>query len=120
MTCTTRCPPRLRGQVTVIAANVPYVPTEAVALMPPEARDYEPLLALDGGRDGLDVLRRAAAGAPAWLRPGGHLLIEAASGQAERAAAALDGAGLEPRIAFDKDLGATVLIGRRRDPARPR
>lgn len=113
-------PPRLRGQVTVIAANVPYVPTEAVALMPPEARDYEPLLALDGGRDGLDVLRRAAAGAPAWLRPGGHLLIESASGQAERAAAALDGAGLEPRIAFDKDLGATVLIGRRRDPARPR
>jgi release factor glutamine methyltransferase len=48
-------PGRLRGQVSVIAANVPYVPTEAVALMPPEARVYEPLLALDGGPDGLDV-----------------------------------------------------------------
>jgi len=107
-------PARLRGQVTVIAANVPYVPTEAVAFMPPEARDYEPLLALDGGRDGLDLLRRAAAGAPGWLRPGGHLLIEAASGQAARAAAALAEAGLDPSVDADQDLGATVLIGRLR------
>lgn len=107
-------PARLRGQVAVIAANVPYVPTEAVAFMPAEARDYEPLLALDGGPDGLGLLRRAAAGAPDWLGPGGYLLIEAASGQAERAAAALDGAGLEVAIDSDADLGATVLIGRLR------
>lgn len=107
-------PARLRGRIAVIAANVPYVPAEAVAFMPPEARDYEPLLALDGGQDGLDVLRRAAAGAPGWLRPGGHLLIEAASGQAGRAAAALDQAGLEPSVAADEDLGCTVLIGRLR------
>ena len=105
-------PARLRGRIAVIAANVPYVPAEAVAFMPPEARDYEPLLALNGGEDGLDVLRRAAAGAPGWLRPGGHLLIEAASGQAGRAAAALDQAGLEPSVAADEDLGATVLVGR--------
>jgi release factor glutamine methyltransferase len=107
-------PARLRGRVAVIAANVPYVPTEAVAFMPPEARDYEPLLALDGGPDGLGVLRRAAAGAPDWLAPAGHLLIEAASGQAERAVAALEGAGLEAAVAVDADLGATVLIGRLR------
>jgi release factor glutamine methyltransferase len=105
-------PARLRGRVAVIGANVPYVPTEAVVLMPAEARDYEPLLALDGGPDGLGVLRRAAAGAPQWLAPGGHLLIEAASGQAERATAAMDGAGLETTIASDPELGATVLIGR--------
>jgi release factor glutamine methyltransferase len=106
-------PGRLRGRVSVIAANVPYVPTEAVALMPPEARVHEPLLALDGGPDGLDVLRRAAAGAVSWLMPGGHVLIETASGQAGRAVAALRAAGLAATVARDDDLGATVVIGRR-------
>ena len=106
-------PGRLRGRVSVIAANVPYVPTEAVTLMPPEARVYEPLVALDGGSDGLDVLRRAAVGAAAWLVPGGHLLIETASGQAEIAAAAFAAAGLAATVARDEELGATVVIGRR-------
>ena len=106
-------PRRLRGRVSVIAANVPYVPTEAVTLMPPEARAYEPLVALDGGPDGLDVLRRAAVGAAAWLMPGGHLLIETASGQAEIAAAAFAAAGLGATVARDEELGATVVIGRR-------
>src|SRR5258707_971322 len=104
---------RLRRRVSVIAANVPYVPTEAVTLMPPEARVYEPLVALDGGPDGLDVLRRAAVGAAAWLMPGGHLLIETASGQAEIAAAAFAAAGLGATVARDEELGATVVIGRR-------
>ena len=106
-------PGRLRGRVSVIAANVPYVPTEAVTLMPPEARVYEPLVALDGGPDGLDVLRRAAVGSAAWLMPGGHLLIETASGQAEIAAAAFAAAGLRATVARDEELGATVVIGRR-------
>lgn len=105
-------PGRLRGRVSVIAANVPYVPTEAVALMPPEARGYEPIVALDGGPDGLDLLRRAAAGAAAWLMPGGHVLIETASGQADNAVAAFGAAGLAPAVAHDEELGATVVIGR--------
>lgn len=104
-------PARLRGQVSVIAANLPYVPTEAVATMPAEARAYEPLLALDGGADGLDLLRRAAAEAPRWLRHGGHLLIEIASGQADAAAAAFAAAGLSPSQATDTELGATMVIG---------
>ena len=107
-------PGRLRGRVSVIAANVPYVPTEAVTLMPPEARVYEPPVALDGGPDGLDVLRRAATGAAAWLMPGGHVLIETASGQADTAAAAFAAAGLAAAVARDAELGATVVIGRRR------
>ncbi|HEX9553146.1 MAG TPA: putative protein N(5)-glutamine methyltransferase [Streptosporangiaceae bacterium] len=106
-------PARLRRRVSVIAANVPYVPTEAVTLMPPEARVYEPLVALDGGPDGLDVLRRAAVGSAAWLMPGGHLLIETASGQAEIAAAAFAAAGLGATVARDEELAATVVIGRR-------
>ena len=105
-------PGRLCGQVSVIAANVPYVPTEAVALMPPEARDYEPLLALDGGPDGLDVLRRAVAGAASWLMPGGHVLIETASRQADRAVTAFAAAGLTASVIRDDELGATVVAGR--------
>lgn len=104
-------PSQLRGQVGLIAANLPYVPTEAVATMPAEARAYEPLVALDGGADGLDLVRRAAAEAPGWLTPGGHLLVEIASGQAEAAAAALSVAGLSPAVATDDELSATILIG---------
>ncbi|KND26819.1 putative protein N(5)-glutamine methyltransferase, partial [Streptomyces stelliscabiei] len=69
-------PDRLRGRVDILAANVPYVPTGEVPFLPSEARDHEPLVALDGGRDGLDVLRRVAGEAPEWLAPGGCLLVE--------------------------------------------
>ena len=57
-------PPAPGGRIDVLVANVPYVPTDAIALMPPEARLHEPAVALDGGGDGLDVARRVLAGAP--------------------------------------------------------
>ena len=63
-------PDTLRGRVDVLLANVPYVPSEAIALMPPEARLHEARVALDGGADGLDVARRVIAAAPDWLAPG--------------------------------------------------
>jgi release factor glutamine methyltransferase len=105
-------PGRLRGRVAILAANVPYVPSGQVSLLPAEARAHEPLVALDGGADGLDVLRRVAAGAPAWLAPGGHLLIETSERQAAQAAAAFAGSGLNPRVASSAELGTTVIIGR--------
>jgi release factor glutamine methyltransferase len=105
-------PVRLRGQVDVLVANVPYVPTEAVNLLPPEARIHEPLVALDGGADGLDVLRRVAAAARDWLAPGGHLLLETSADQADAALDVLAGAGLTPTVASDEELHATVVIGR--------
>jgi release factor glutamine methyltransferase len=104
-------PGDLRGRVDVVVANVPYVPSEAVGLMPPEARLFEPLTALDGGADGLDLLRRAAAGAGDWLRPGGHLLVETSLDQAPAAAQAYAVAGLAPAVERDDELGATVVIG---------
>ena len=104
-------PASLRGRVQILTANVPYVPTEDIAFLPPEARTYEPRVALDGGPDGLAVLRRVAAGAPGWLAPGGHLLIETSERQASQAAAAFEAGGLTPRIATSADLNATVLIG---------
>ena len=62
-------PTSLRGRVDVLLANVPYVPTDAIALMPPEARDHENRATLDGGDDGLDVMRRVSAGAAGGSRP---------------------------------------------------
>jgi release factor glutamine methyltransferase len=105
-------PRELRGRVAVLVANVPYVPTSEIGLLPPEARTHEPLTALDGGPDGLDVLRRVAAGAPAWLAPGGHLLIETSERQAPAAQAAFAAAGLDPQVASSDDLGTTVIIGK--------
>lgn len=110
-------PATLRGRVDVLAANVPYVPTEEVGLLPPEARTHEPLLALDGGTDGLDVLRRVAAAAARWLAPGGHLLTETSERQAPRAVEAVAASGLTPRVASSDERNATVIIGTR--PALP-
>ncbi|MGH3201870.1 MAG: putative protein N(5)-glutamine methyltransferase [Streptosporangiaceae bacterium] len=104
-------PARLQGKVGIVTANVPYVPTAEIGFLPPEARAHEPRVALDGGQDGLDVLRRVAAGAPDWLAPGGHLLIETSERQAQMARAAFAATGLTPRIAASNDLGATVVIG---------
>jgi release factor glutamine methyltransferase len=104
-------PSTLRGRVTILAANVPYVPSGAVSLMPPEARLHEPLVALDGGADGLDVLRRVAVAAPGWLAPGGHLLVETSERQAPLALAVVAEAGLSARVKGSEDLGATVVVG---------
>jgi release factor glutamine methyltransferase len=106
-------PARLRGRVDLLVANAPYVPTEEIPLMPPEARDHEPTVALDGGPDGLDVQRRIIGAAPAWLAPGGQLLIETSHHQAAGTVAACEAAGLVPRVVTDDDLDATAVVGRR-------
>ena len=106
-------PAALRGRVDVLVSNVPYVPTAAIALMPPEARDHEPRLALDGGPDGLAVARRVLVDAPAWLAPGGTVLFETSEAQVPAALAALSAAGLTPSVDTDDERGATVVSGRR-------
>jgi release factor glutamine methyltransferase len=105
-------PAGLRGRVAVLTANAPYVPTASIGLMPPEARDHEPRSALDGGADGVDVHRRIAAGAPAWLAPGGVLLIETSVRQAPVTVAAMAAAGLRAEVVRDDGLDGTVAVGR--------
>ena len=106
-------PDALRGRIDVLVCNAPYVPTDAIALMPPEARVHEPAAALDGGDDGLDVQARVAAGAPAWLSPSGVLLIETSGRQANGTVALMASAGLAASVAHDADVGGTVVTGRR-------
>jgi release factor glutamine methyltransferase len=105
-------PGDLAGQVDVLVANAPYVPSGAVGLMPLEAREHEPLLALDGGGDGLDVLRRVITGAPPWLRPGASLLVECGESQTREVRALMLDCGLAPRVERDEELGATIVAGR--------
>jgi release factor glutamine methyltransferase len=104
-------PDSLRGRVDVLLANVPYVPTGEVPFLPAEAREYEAGVALDGGADGLDVLRRVAGGAAHWLVPGGHLLIEISERQVPAAEAAFASAGLRPAVVSSEELGATLIVG---------
>jgi release factor glutamine methyltransferase len=107
-------PAELHGRVDLLLVNAPYVPTDEISGMPPEAREYEPLVTLDGGRDGLDVHRRVAAGAAEWLAPGGTLLIETSARQASLAVAIFERSGLQPSVARSKRLDATVILGTKR------
>jgi release factor glutamine methyltransferase len=104
-------PAVLRGRIDVLVANAPYVPTEAIATMPPEARIHEALVALDGGPDGLDVVRRVINEAPQWLAQGGHVLVEASDAQEPLVVEAVERAGMVPRVARSEELGATVVVG---------
>jgi release factor glutamine methyltransferase len=104
-------PGSLRGRAGVLICNAPYVPTTEIAFMPGEARDHEALMALDGGADGLAILRRAASDAGAWLAPGGVLLVETSERQAPLMAAVMAGAGLTAQVHEDDESGATVVTG---------
>ncbi len=70
-----------RRSYDIICANPPYVPTAEIEELEPEVRDHDPLLALDGGADGLDFYRRLAKDAPAHLNEGGKILLEIGCGQ---------------------------------------
>jgi release factor glutamine methyltransferase len=113
-------PADLAGRVDVLCANVPYVPSGAIPTLPRDVRDHEPLLALDGGPDGLDVLRRVAARAGRWLAPGGVLLCEIGDDQGEAAAALLADAGLAEVAILPDLVGRDRIVAGRRGPGNPK
>jgi release factor glutamine methyltransferase len=104
-------PASLRGRVTTLIANAPYVPTGELGLMPAEARLHEPRVALDGGQDGVEIHRRIAAAAPDWLAPGGHLLIETSERQAPLTEGAVTLAGLASRVVICDDWSTAAVVG---------
>lgn len=79
----------------VITANPPYIATAELATLMPDVRDHEPHLALDGGADGLDLVRRIVQAAPAHLVAGGLLALEIGAGEARVAAALLEARGFQ-------------------------
>lgn len=104
-------PQSLRGQIDLVAVNAPYVPTDEIDFMPSEAREWEPMIALDGGPDGLRLHRRIVRGATQWLRSGGQLLIETSALQAGSVIRMFDAAGLSARAVHDDEADATVVVG---------
>ena len=98
--------------MNIIVANVPYVPTDAIKLLPREARLYESKVALDGGKDGLHLQRKVAEEAPQWLVSGGYLLVETSEIQAAQTFKIFTNSGLTTKIVRDEESDATVVIGK--------
>ena len=114
-------PRRLAGQVDVMVAVVPYVPTAGLRRLPRDVVAYEPRRALDGGPDGTDLLVRVVRAASRWLGPGGSLLLELGGDQAGRLAPLLDELGYRDVVLFEDEDGELRALGCRRgpEPARP-
>jgi release factor glutamine methyltransferase len=101
-------PLREHAPFDLVTANLPYVRTSDIAGLTPEVR-AEPALALDGGADGLDLVRRLVAAAPAMLAPRGALVLEIGAGQAEETARLCEAAGLVD-VRRRRDLGAVERV----------
>ena len=82
-------PAGLRGAFDVVVSNPPYIPTADMAGLPTEVGGFEPRVALDGGADGMDVVRRIAEDAQGWLKPGGVVVVETDTSCAKEAARVL-------------------------------
>lgn len=108
-------PASLRLTFDLLLVNAPYVPTDALRLLPTEARRYEPRVALDGGADGLALHRRVAAEAREWLAPGGTLLTETSERQSAAAAEIFTREGLAASVEHDDDRDATTVTVTRVD-----
>ncbi|HEX6246701.1 MAG TPA: putative protein N(5)-glutamine methyltransferase [Nocardioidaceae bacterium] len=106
-------PRRLRRRTDVLVASPPYVPTEEIRLLPPEAREFESTIALDGGVDGFDLVRRIARGARQWLSAEGCLALEVGEGQRDHVALILEDLGYLTRAVTSEEHGSAVVIGRR-------
>jgi release factor glutamine methyltransferase len=92
------------GAFDVIVANPPYIPTSDLAGLPPEVRDHDPRLALDGGPDGLAAFRVLAAKVPNWLGVSGLFAAEIGLGQAQSVTNLFEARGMK-RQAMRLDLG---------------
>jgi len=88
----------------LVTANPPYIPTGDIAGLTADIRDFEPRLALDGGADGLDVLRRIVAEAPEWLVQGGVLAVEVGAEEARDVARSFEARGFR-EVVLTKDYG---------------
>ena len=117
-------PAELEGCVDVVAAVVPYVPSDQLGLLPRDVRAFEPRLALDGGAGGTEILEKAVRRGPRWLRPGGWLLLELGGEQAAPIGELLREAGFDPpEVLLDEEgdprgICAPLRLSRAGSPSR--
>ena len=106
-------PAVVEGTVDVMTAVVPYVPTDALRLLPRDVQAFEPRLALDGGTDGTDLLAEVVQRAPRWLRAGGWLLLELGGDQAEPVGRLSEEHGFtDIEVMVDEDGDPRAIAGR--------
>ena len=107
--CELRCTDLVSGDgFDALVSNPPYIPSGEIEGLGPEVQ-HEPRAALDGGADGLDLIRRLVNAAPAVLRPGGWLLLEIGAGQGPSVAALMQKAGLD-EVALRPDLSGIERV----------
>jgi release factor glutamine methyltransferase len=94
----------LKGRVSGMVSNPPYIPSSTVLSLQPEVLKHEPHLALDGGFDGLDCIRHLVETAPDYLESGGVWLVEMMAGQAEAVADMLESHGSYGKVQIFSDL----------------
>jgi release factor glutamine methyltransferase len=99
------------ARADLIMANLPYIP-DALRRVRPKELDYEPALALDGGKDGLSLIRLALAQAPAVVKPGGLLLFECDPAQTRRIVRLAQGQWPSAQISVRKDLAGLDRVVR--------
>lgn len=103
-------PPALLGAFDAIVCNPPYIPTKELPWLDASVRDHEPVLALDGGPDGLYIIRAIATNWPALLKPGGYMALECGQGQAEAVRGILDDSGFTDIKTYEDTLGIERVV----------
>jgi release factor glutamine methyltransferase len=103
-------------QADLIVSNPPYLPTDLIDALAPEVSRHDPRLALDGGPDGLAVVRRLVQAAPDHLVAGGTLVLETGGGAQARAVAALLEAGGFVQVESRADLAGVERFAAGRRP----
>lgn len=93
-----------------LVSNPPYIPSSQLPDLQPEVRDHEPRAALDGGADGLRLIRALIGGAPGLLRPGGWLLLEVGAGQAGAVTALLEDHAAFEAVSCRRDLAGIERV----------
>ncbi len=105
-----------KGSFNIIVSNPPYIPTDSINSLQPEVKDFEPVSALDGGIDGLDVYRRLIAGAAPYLNDNGHLILEVGQGQSKQVLEMLNSSALFETFETKADLAGIerVVLARKK------
>jgi len=101
----------VQGQFDLVVSNPPYIARGQIASLAPEVRDYDPMMALDGGDDGLTAYRSISADAKRILAQGGRLFVEMGAGQEPAVRELFTNAGLEVGIARNDLAGTPRVLG---------
>ena len=105
-------PPALLGAFDAIVCNPPYIPTRDLDGLDVSVREHEPLMALDGGPDGLYMIRAIATSWPSLLKPAGYMAMECGAGQSEAVREILADSGFQDIKTFNDTLGVErVIVG---------